>query len=365
MAVVWAKSAGNWSTASLWAFWNESTQQIEDYGQTPQVGDIVYCNGYIIQTNGLNVQLTIRNDENPYTGIQGGHIGPQTNWVSNTTFTIKAFYCGNENLISNNSANTYFHVGLRFNCDVYILETGTFCYKAGSNQGFSWTINGNVYAYGNGGIFNDGSYNSPHNIINGNVISYTNTNGSITRSGTENLTINGNVVWNGVLGGNNVNISGSYSLSSVNISLTTLKVYGNVAIGHLAGIGATTFNYYGDKITYYDDSYNIAGLKLTTFNIYSDNFQWINLSEPRTLKYIILTDADMNNTDQYPSPANVKKDVPYAWGELVGQYLPDYPPETVVLKDYVYDGGEMVGTYEGGGTVQNTINVYPYKRRNH
>ncbi|MBQ1732709.1 MAG: hypothetical protein II037_10910, partial [Bacteroidales bacterium] len=75
MAVVWAKSNGNWATASIWAFWNEATQQIEDYGQIPQSGDIVYCNGYTVQfTGNLNIgNGTFINGENPYTNRSGGY----------------------------------------------------------------------------------------------------------------------------------------------------------------------------------------------------------------------------------------------------------------------------------------------------
>lgn len=347
MATIWARQNGNYN-ANIWNYYNDDSGQIEAYPyNTIRDGDTAYSNGFAVTfpsegtvtlSNSIisNESVEIKNSDNEtvYTTTTGGYFMCGLRAIN---LIFKEFRVANTFLFYQNAQGS-------FTGNVYIMGAGTFCYKVGSNREYSWTLNGNVYVYGGGVVFNDASFNSSHNIINGNVISYTNTNDYITRNGTANLTINGNVVWNGVLGGKNVNISGSYSLSSVNISLTTLKVYGNVAIGHLAGITATTFNYYGDKVTYYDDSHNIAGLKLTTFNIYSDNFQWVNLSEPRTLKYIILTDYDLNNRQQYPAEDEVKEGTEYIWGQKVGTYTPDYPPESVVLNGYEYDNGDMVGS---------------------
>jgi hypothetical protein len=67
-----------------------------------------------------------------------------------------------------------------------------------------------------------------------------------------------------------------------------------------------------------------------------DTITFTELEGNETITHII-SNWQLNNTDQYPSPSNVKKDIPYAFNQMVGTYLPDYPPETVVLKDYAYD----------------------------
>ena len=76
----------------------------------------------------------------------------------------------------------------------------------------------------------------------------------------------------------------------------------------------------------------------------------------------------MNNRQQYPPEDEVKEGTEYVWGEKVGTYTPNYPPESVVLKDYEYGDSDdrKTGTMENEITVTNTntINVYPYKRRN-
>jgi hypothetical protein len=74
-----------------------------------------------------------------------------------------------------------------------------------------------------------------------------------------------------------------------------------------------------------------------------DTITFTELEGNETITHII-SNWQLNNTNQYPSPTNVKKDIPYAWGELVGTY--QQPPESVVLKDYVYDNGEMIGTLD-------------------
>jgi hypothetical protein len=101
----------------------------------------------------------------------------------------------------------------------------------------------------------------------------------------------------------------------------------------------------------------MLGVRYTNINILNpDTFTWKDISEPRSNPFIIVTNADMNNRQQYPPENEVKEGTEYVWGEKVGTY--QQPPEAVVLKDYVYDNGERTGTLENEVTTTNTINIY-------
>ena len=132
MAVVWAKSNGNWATTTLWAFWNETTQQIEDYGQTPQADDVVYCNGHVITLNAnVNDKLTITNETNPYTSRVDGYI------VCNNRIV-------NADLISYNTYILYSTSGTyQVNGDIYISHNSGVWAIDRTNSGV-YTINGNI-----------------------------------------------------------------------------------------------------------------------------------------------------------------------------------------------------------------------------
>jgi hypothetical protein len=155
--------------------------------------------------------------------------------------------------------------------------------------------------------------------------------------------------------------SGSWQLSE-NQAITTATITGDIiANGYL--LTGTTLNING-SITYKSTD-NTMGVRYTTLNILNpDTFTWKDITEPRSNPFIILTDAEMNNRQQYPPENEVKEGTEYVWGEKVGTY--QQPPESVVLKGYRYDNDEKVGTLENEVTVTNTntINVYPYKKRN-
>ena len=172
-----------------------------------------------------------------------------------------------------------------------------------------------------------GSSNSsgPTMTITGNALPTESSNATLFYTNTLSLTVNGVV--------------------GIAQNLATATVNGKIEMGLNRLLTGTTLNING--VINYRSNNNTNGIRFTNLNILNpDTFTWKDISEPRSNPFIIVTDADMNNRQQYPAPANVKKDIPYAWGELIGLYLPDYPPETVVLKDYVYDGGEMVGTLD-------------------
>lgn len=347
MAVKWAVANGNWSAGATW-----------NGGVVPVDGDEIYLNGYTINPN-VNFNLRnsiVRNDANSeYNIVAGGILNAN---FRQGVFSAKKFVVG---------TSTFFYQvynGGVFNGDVE-LRGGTFCYKTGSDRGYSWTLNGNVHRISgtNSTLFNDGTHNSPSVTIVGNITD-DGSGGTITRSGTANLVVNGNVQWNGSLGGATTRIIGNYIIYGTDVSATTLQVSGNMRITN-GRVICTTCNFGGTEILY-SNTANNPGLLAQTINFINDNvntFTWKDVTEPRLNPFIIVTDADMNNRQQYPSENEVKQGTEYVWGEKVGTY--QQPPESVVLKGYVYDNDEKVGTLENEVIVDNTntINVYPYKRR--
>ena len=110
----------------------------------------------------------------------------------------------------------------------------------------------------------------------------------------------------------------------------------------------TTFTIGGS--IYYVGSNNKLGVTYTNITILNPStFTWKDISEPRSNPFIILTDAEMNNRQQYPAENKVKEGTEYVWGEKVGTY--QAPPESVVLKGYRYDNDEKEGTLENENIV--------------
>lgn len=340
--IKWAVANGNWSAGSTW---NDST--------VPTSVDDVYLNSHNVTANiNINVHSITNGANSDYNISAGGYltisseryitatINGNTGYFINVTTYAVIHITGNISLstctLVQCTTNNSISLSIIGNVDLLVLST--LAYKSVITGNQSVTIVGNI-SVNNSGIMSGGT--------------------------TRALTVNGNLSIANTISMAALSILrvGNLSLMSSTLNTTESIINGNIESDY-SQYTSDTLSINGG-ITYKSND-NSMCVKYNTLNILNpDSFVWQDITEPRVNPFIILTDADMSNTNQYPTPANVKKDVPYAWGELVGQYLPDYPPETVVLKDYVYDGGEMVGTYEGGGTVQNTINVYPYKRRNH
>lgn len=338
MAVVWAKSNGNWTDTTLWAFWNETTQQIEDYGQIPQADDVIYCNSYTITVNDIpiiNVN-SINNSQNPHTGNSSGRL----NKTSGTSIRINA----NINAISQivnyavNSSRSIIIYG-----DVF--STGPNALVLGAFNNFSCYINGNVTI--NGAALIDDGQATGSLTITGNVISESS---SISYFGVQGgnskftVTVNGNVsdVYYHTTNNGNIYINGVFtSHTNTNLQAANLTINGG--------------------IEYVATNYKNGGV--TPNNLLGTIYFWRDITPNSNAPFQRVTKYQLDNTNQYPTPANVRIDVPYAWGELVGTY--QQPPESVVLKDYVYDNGDKVGTLENEVIVDNTntINVYPYKKR--
>lgn len=337
--IVWAKASGNWITTTLWAFWNESTQQVEDYGQIPQADDVVYLNTYTISVNLVNTSLIdaaeIHNDINPYTNQSGGFIDLLNSTTNELTLTINADIIGN----GATSTQMIIRCGIDANTDRRLMNM---------------IINGVIT---NAYIRNDHRVQNI-SVVNGNVTDTLWYSRHGSTGATRNLTINGNV--------------SNFRLDNSNNGATNLTINGRVTdIGSslITGSAGKTCNING-YIKFSSNNEFIHSIHVNGIADMSDIATIDDIFYPFSVGYGILrgTDTTIKTTKlvDYPTPANVKKDIPYAFNQMAGTYdINQYlPPETVVLKDYVYDGGEMVGTYEGGGTVQNTINVYPYKKRN-
>lgn len=344
MAVVWAKSNGNWTDTTLWAFWNETTQQIEDYGQVPQVDDVLYLDGHNVSLgNEANITVSkISTNTNPFTTLGSG----QLTVTGGNIITINA------------------------NIDIYFNTNGFFSITSGTA---TIMLNGNIQQFDStGGIFFGSAYVACKAIINGNLL----IDSGVLRRKTDltstgfNITINGNFVSNSTslliqtpygnqflqsayLFNGNVTLNSALMDDDTNTPNYVISGWLNVfAYQNKRGFSVNKIKYSGKfpLILYYLDC--------------DETFECIQLDDPNPNPYIIVNSNTIAQT--YPTEDKVLAPTQYgAQMELVGQYTPDYPPESVVLKDYVYDGGEMVGTLENEVTVTNTntINVYPYKKR--
>lgn len=383
--IVWATASNTWQTASIWNFWNEDTQQIEPYGRSPQSGDTVYLNGFTVtSTSNINIgNGLITNDANDTYGIIAG--GQLTMNLRGWTITANLFAKQDYLIDSSTTQQTALEsiIGNVENEDGYVI------YYSGSYTG-TWyrniNINGNIhlrnqdmnyYSYSNltafptvsnvtitGNIVIDnpskrilanrnvtGTVSVGGNMTGGKIsdtinvfvlagkLTQTAQQGSITTATFSNEV---EILDGAYLSGTTVNLNdnliihdGSYlAFTTVNFN----KVDGIVRIGHNSRFSATNHNFTGRKIEYFDDSFGICGITVgvtSRFEPTNADFQWVNLSEHRTLKYIILTDYDFSNTDQYPAEENVKEGVPYAFGTKTGTLEP------------------IRST--------NTINVYPYR----
>ena len=335
MATVFAKQNGNWSDTTLWAFWNENTQQIEDYGQTPQVDDVVYCNSYEITfTGNLNIgNGTIHNDTNPYTMVGGGRlVVPNNNTNNNITANFKG--ANQVNILYINRSYVIKTVNITGNiedCQIYIW-------------GWNGTLNGNV----TNSILSIQGYQQNVGAANVNLT----INGNITEA------INSTAIYNDTIANfytyvhinGNVTINNGYLLDAAS---TTIRLYLNGNITNNYNNVLTTRNLnilalYGKYVSQY--SKNITSGNITTFYI-SQNTQF-QMTDENNVSFIMSAYPALPD---YPAENDVKKDIPYAFNQMVGTYdINQYlPPESVVLKDYEYGDSDDRKT----GIMEQEVNV--------
>ena len=360
MAVVWlnstATSSTSFNTISIWSTWDDDNNQEIPLGRLPQSGDYIYANGYtcLVPTGTLNLgNAVLSNGLNEKTGRSGGTFYFVNAGTYNITANIEHYgystVLGNTSVTSANRQTT-----IQGNITSYTTN-GTYAVRCGGSNGVT-TINGNLVGaycleaqwgttspgervYINGSIENE--TNSPSIYFahsgGGAPVDVVSVNGNVknefvaflSNTGRADLTINGIYT---------KDIDFTFNKTTLNLTCQSLVNNGNV-------IKCNNLTVYNSII--YKGYNNYAGV--TYVNLYTpnpDTFIWKDISEPRSNPFIILTNAELANRQQYPAVTDVKKDVPYAYGLLEGTFEPNYPPESVVLKDYVYDGGEMVGTLD-------------------
>lgn len=301
--IVWAKQNGNWTDSNIWVFWNETTQQIEDYGQPPQSNDFVYCNGYIISfATTLNIGSgTISNDTNPFTNRIGGHITATSGAV-----VITANLIANGEYIYQSG-----HLSNTINGNISGSSTNYILYRSGNALNSTWNINGNV------NVLSPLAYDVNATMtwnINGNA-TIENASGYIKNPNT--LTVNGflKLVNSNLSVGSGATINSNLIAEySVLICNTRITINGNID---------------------YKSVNNSIGISTNNL-IVSNNIIWKDTTEPRSNPFFIVTNAELENLVQYPIEEDVKNGVPYAYGAKVGKLIPV--------------------------NASNTINVYPYKK---
>ena len=355
MAVKWAVANGNWADGTTW-----------NDGAVPVDGDYIYCNGHTIQmnTNATLPNSVISNGICPQTGIGGGVIQATLGTYAQRIISFAEYRAVGSNIILMSgqqssrliiNGNIYVDGGVGVECNT--VNYSIFC-----------TINGNIYSNVDVITGSGGNY-SLNLIIVGNITNTRDDDGSIAIFGVDralSVTMSGG--FDGFVGikrtgtvaslsyvGNRVyptttittaNITGDVELIN-NTTITTANITGDIiANGYL--LTGTTLNING-SITY-KSTQNTMGVRYTNLNILNpDTFTWKDVTEPRSNPFIILTDAEMNNRQQYPPEDEVKEGTEYVWGEKVGTY--EAPPESVVLKGFVYDNGDKIGSLENQNIV--------------
>lgn len=319
MAVVWAKQNGSWTDANLWAFWNETTQQIEDYGQIPQSGDDVYCNGYEIKY-GSDISVgdgIITNELCPHTNRSGGHIY-DTNQSNNVAVvaTAREFRAINIEVIDTNGTfNSQFPITIIVG---NVIGSGNYAIKQTAGFYRHYVINGDV----EGQLFHFYSASAMTFTINGNVTQADNS--YLTLRGVDQANYNWSLVINGTLTTN-------YPINNYVGRISSFVINGGLVV--------------------YD---GITINKSVTLDGFLDVSRNNSIYPIRSGAYILTTNGvSVRLSYDYPLENEVKQGVEYDWGQKVGTYTPDYPPESVVLQGYEYgDSGDRKT-----GTMTQEVNV--------
>lgn len=351
---IWAKQAGTWTTTSLWAFWNENNQQIEDYGQAPQIGDEVYLNGFHVNAPSQDVNIGdgfVSNESltiGGYTTTAGGYLYATGAAGHIYTMGLRAesgyvFYG-----ITGSNGATVNWVG-----DIYVSTT--YAIRIDQNTTPNYVFQGNISLKEGCSLFN--SYHPSASVINsltinGNITNYGDQSiqaylkNNLTNNNISTIRINGNIskgvsITPTYLTFANVIVNGRWDLT-YNETITTLTIH--TLYAHNSSYIKTTTTTVNGSI-YYTGQH--LGVTYVTLNINApNNFRWVDITDIRINPFIIVTNWDLNNEVQYPAEDRVVEGTPYAFEEKVGTFTVDYPPESVVLKDYVYDSGNMTGTLD-------------------
>lgn len=328
MAVKWAVANGNWNAG---ATWNDGT--------IPQVDDDVYANNHAVTINVATVVVgSLNTMANADYGIaQGGSFSCSvpTSISASRTCDLR-FSMGNVciNYNANTNANCYFSAPL-IRCNANGMINHTY----GNNTG--WVINANVeISNTNCHLGYGGAGNTRHILtINGNI---TSTNGFIFSMFSSSTTAGWTIIINGnVYGGHESAENQGLGYVTINGNKHyCLNEYDNFEKGGLTINGSVTYEANNSK----------AGIDLNHTTIQNpDTFIWKDVTEPRSNPFVILTNAEMNNRQQYPAESDVRKDVEYAWGVLKGQL--EQVQVGCVTKEDVREGVALLGMGEVGTLV--------------
>ena len=315
MAVKYAIASGNWSAG---ATWNDGTLPVD--------GDKIYCNGF---------NVTIDADINLPNAILSNR-GSEESLTDNGYFLLTA-----NHTITCREVNVY---------SSYLF------YLQGGNR--TLNLNANVYGCS--------------------VYAYTNSNAVFTSNSSAIININGNID----------NEQGYVVQWSQTNSWQTITVVGNVVLrhmwktgyiasgsdiinGNLTSYGTEQFiggNYYGSPSISVtgnfttDNSFSTdqgidVGLNfryLSTFKVQMNSTRFVLTNPNGKIEYagptpdpnwyVVLSQQQMTNQNNYPAENNVKQGVTYAYGQKVGTYTPDFPQEANVMQGVTYDNGNKTGT---------------------
>lgn len=335
MAVKYAVANGNWNAGATW-----------NGGSVPTIDDDVELNGHTITVTTNIVAKTVKNENGGYITCNATTLSVSIGTVIQMSATTSIIRFE----LSGNPSNFVFSCNIEQQVNKPVISVVA---RAGVNH--SVLINGNITLQ---------PYNYLYELTASNIFFYLAINGNVT-SVSDYAYLQG-LAYNTRIP--KLTINGLCQNVSPRVNVDTFDMNGRleVAVGEIV---CTNFNINGSIA--YKSTNNTIGVRYTTLNILNpETFTWKDVTEPRSNPFIIVTNADMNNHQQYPPENEVKQGTEYVWGEKVGTYTPDYPPESVVLKDYEYGDSDdrKTGTMENEVIVEvdntNTINVYPYKRRN-
>ena len=352
MAVKWAVANGNWSAGTTW-----------NDGVVPTIDDDVYLNGHTI-TSGVN-DISCRllsNEACPNTGIAGGYIAMTANANAFINSNLEGIDIFEITTSTNNPITFVGDITLRGRLlrgienklkpiniigNVDLSNTSTYVYQS---RGFGLTITGNVIV-GNYPIYEryTGQSGVCNLTITGNVTSINSSTASLT---TGQNTTDTNNLTNVDFSNSNITLP-NCNLNCENLHFSANQTCQNIQVANIiaennAVLICNTLTI-RSSITYKSTT-DTMGVRYETINILNpDTFTWKDITTPRSNPFIILTDAEMNNRQQYPPENEVKEGTEYVWGEKVGTY--QAPPESVVLKGYRYDNDEKEGTLENENIV--------------
>lgn len=306
MAVKWAVASGNWNAT---ATWND--------GVIPVDGDVIYLN---YKTLTINVDVfqpnsVITNDANSdYNIISGGEV--RINRPS-VTINFRNTESPTRYLVSSAGSQNNIHIIGNVDC---------MSFYANSSASRTLAVTGNVNI-AEGGVFFSQTQ----------VLLRITITGNLTLGGILQTTLNTTTE---VACAVPIYIAGKFAITrAINQFATEVHLTGMLFYNKRLCITNLHIN---GNIEYENTTTSIL-LRTNNLDIQNpDTFTWKDITEPRSNPFIIVTDAEMNNRQQYPPENEVKQGTEYVWGEKVGTY--QQPPESVVLKDYVYDNDEKTGT---------------------